>query len=74
MTANKLIREEQICQTLIVMSDEGEFEIEGIVNFKREGRKKLYLIKWKGFPDSDNTWEPESSIPVDLLRHFQQQQ
>ncbi len=40
------------------MSDEGEFEIEGIVNFKKEGRKKLYLIKWKGFPDSENTWEP----------------
>jgi hypothetical protein len=42
--------------------DEEEFEIDRILEKKVAGkgrhRKTLYLVKWKGYPDSDNTWEP----------------
>ena len=33
---------------------------------KRVGSRSLvhYLIKWAGYPDSDNTWEPLSNLSV----------
>ena len=35
-----------------------EFEVEKVLDSRRHGRgrKLQYLIKWKGYPDSDNQW------------------
>ncbi|XP_072932753.1 histone-lysine N-methyltransferase SUV39H2-like isoform X1 [Epargyreus clarus] len=35
-----------------------EFIIEKILDFKYEEGRGLFYIKWKGWPDSENTWEP----------------
>jgi hypothetical protein len=54
-----------------------EYEIEAILNHHFTGRpKKLhYLIKWKGYPDSDNTWEPASQVHApELVHQYQQNQ
>jgi hypothetical protein len=36
------------------------FEVEQIVSVRQFGKQKAwqYLMKWKGYPDSENTWEP----------------
>ena len=34
------------------------YEVEDVVEKKTENNKTLYLVKWKGFSDEDNTWEP----------------
>jgi len=31
-----------------------------------------YLVKWEGYPDSENTWEPASSIPELILNFYEE--
>lgn len=38
------------------------FEVEDILGEKTENRRKLYLVKWKGYDHSHNTWEPKTSF------------
>ena len=53
---------------------EEEFEVEKIIDMKQmgRGRKTYYLVKWKGYPTSDNSWEPWENIHADeLIKEFQ---
>lgn len=43
-----------------------KFVIEKIVDSKKIKGKTHYLIKWAGFPSSQNTWEPEINISKDV--------
>lgn len=39
-----------------------EYEVEAIIgHWKRWGRM-TYLMKWKGYPTSENSWEPERNL------------
>jgi len=46
-----------------------EYEVEAIINHRRHGRRRQlqYLIKWKGYPSSDNTWEAVDDVHADDL-------
>ena len=37
---------------------EQDYEVEAILDERTNGRAKEYLIKWKGWPKEDSTWEP----------------
>ena len=41
-----------------------EYEVEAVLNSKIDKRNGVlqYLIRWKGCPDTDNTWEPASNV------------
>lgn len=53
--------------TLIMASDEDEFVVERIIK-KRIKRGHLeYLIKWQGYSEDDNTWEPVTNLNCDEL-------
>ena len=47
-----------------LIEDAEEYEVETIVNHCHFGRKRQlqYLIKWKGYPDADNTWESADHV------------
>ena len=39
-----------------------EYIVESILDMKMKHKKKFYLIKWKGYPLYDATWESESNL------------
>ncbi|SGY38977.1 BQ5605_C003g02116 [Microbotryum silenes-dioicae] len=46
----------------IIVQGNEEWEVERIVDEKGKGKRKKFLVKWKGWADSDNTWEPRSHL------------
>src|SRR5487761_1760216 len=57
-----------------LINDEEQYEVEAIRSHRRHGRKKQlqYLLKWKGYPESDNTWEPVDMIHApDLVKQYE---
>ncbi|VIO91612.1 Uncharacterized protein BM_BM10836 [Brugia malayi] len=56
---------------------EGEFVVEAILGERYNKRKRMkeYLLKWKGYSDAENTWEPETNLDCDeLIAEFHAQQ
>jgi hypothetical protein len=56
-----------------LVEGEEEYEVETVLASRRFGRgKKLqYLVKWKGYPDSDNQWINKEDIFADnAIREF----
>ena len=43
-------------------TDSGEYEVEKILTKRGEDNHIQYLIKWKGFPMEDCSWEPASNL------------
>src|SRR6266568_2827718 len=57
-----------------LVNDEEEYEVETVLDTRRfgRGRKKQYLIKWKGYPDSDNEWVNHKDIHApEAIREFE---
>jgi hypothetical protein len=56
-----------------LVDGEDEYEVEKIIDMKHKGRgRKLhYLVKWKGYPMSDNSWEPRENLHMEeLIKEF----
>jgi len=57
-----------------LVDNEEEYEVEKILDSWQFGRtrKKQYLIKWKGYPDSDNEWVDKRDIHApEAIREFE---
>lgn len=49
-------------------------QVDRIIGAEQRGRKKCYLVKWRGLPYSESTWEPEDSLLGDknAIKRFSQ--
>ena len=45
-----------------LIDGENEYEVEAILAHRKRGRQIQYLVKWKGYDLSNNTWEPEINL------------
>ena len=57
-----------------LVNNEEEYKVEKILDTRQfgRGRKRQYLIKWKGYPDSDNEWVDKQDIHApEAIREFE---
>ncbi len=57
-----------------LIDNEEEYEVEKILDTQQfgRGRKKQYLIKWKGYPNSNNEWIDKKNVHApEAIREFE---
>ena len=60
----------------VVVDDEPEYEVETILDSAYRRNKLYYKIQWKGYPASENSWQPASNaanaprVILDFHTHY----
>ncbi|HRP37991.1 MAG TPA: chromo domain-containing protein, partial [Candidatus Dojkabacteria bacterium] len=42
------------------------YKAEKLIKKKKSGNKIMYLVKWYGYPESESTWEPRTTLIQDI--------
>lgn len=60
-------------QTHIEEAPSQVYEVEAILDHRKKGRRVEFLVKWKGYDNEHNTWEPKTNLTncQDLLVPFE---
>lgn len=45
-----------------IMPDEVSYEVEMILDHKGTGKNRWFYVRWKGYPPSEDSWEPRSAF------------
>ena len=45
-----------------IINEEEEYKVEAILKHRKRGRRYWYLVHWKGYDASDNSWIPKRDL------------
>ncbi|KAF4991818.1 hypothetical protein FGRMN_7588 [Fusarium graminum] len=72
---SRKVRNAPVNEEQITRSQDEEWEVEEIVDSQIDAatKKHFYLVKWMGFSENDNTWEPKEHMGncLRLIRDFE---
>jgi len=56
-----------------IINQEEEYEVEDIIDHRGSRHRRQYLVKWRGYPPSEATWETKTNLKhaPDVLRHYE---
>ncbi|RYP53371.1 hypothetical protein DL768_001616 [Monosporascus sp. mg162] len=64
--------EKALCDRPLPLDQEGTvFEVENLVAKGRIGRRIWYKVKWKGYPESDNSWVKKMDIGKGAIANYE---
>ncbi|KAI2615971.1 hypothetical protein GGR54DRAFT_642058 [Hypoxylon sp. NC1633] len=70
-TATGSIGSEGEAHVLTAIDEEEDiWEVEALLARWKQGRRVVYLVKWKGFPDEANTWQKRADINAEMVDEF----
>ena len=58
------------CNPPPVIPEDDCWEVEEIRDIREKRRKKEYLVHWKGYPDSDDSWVKEEDIDDEIVKDY----
>jgi hypothetical protein len=58
-------RQQKVLEPVVVEGEE-EWEVEKIIRTRKRGKEVEYEVKWKGFGEEENTWEPLENLENSL--------
>ncbi|XP_051760377.1 histone-lysine N-methyltransferase SUV39H1-A isoform X3 [Ctenopharyngodon idella] len=63
-------RKRLVCKQLSVTKNNfDDYEVEYLCNYKKHKGREFFLVKWKGYAESENTWEPLKNLKCPILLH-----
>ena len=71
---SSLLNREQRPPSPVLVNDEEEYEVEKILDSRRFRGKLQYLIRWLGYGNESDSWEPVTNVNApDLVKDFHDQ-
>jgi hypothetical protein len=51
-------------------AEDEQYEVEAILDHHKVGKSRQFLVHWKGYLDTDDSWVKENDIDAEMVRVY----